>query len=381
MSSSIRDAFKHAREASDILDVQVEAESISMFLTYKGVREAARDWRKYSSDAPFRVPIPSEENQRSVRQLPIETDPPAHAAYRGLIEPFFKRPRQTQYIEAIDHIIRSAIRSCASLAAFDAVREFALPIQSRSLALLLGMPEQEAETWIRWGIHVFHDGTDSAAKGNHLTTYLREAIRAAAGGADTENFFVALNRFEIEGRPLDEDEKLGIANLVFAGGRDTLIHTITFLIAYFAQHQGALPSAARSPLSINLAVEESIRVVSPLTHIGRVRKPTAAHQVAEGKRVSLCWAAANYDPEVFSDPEFVNLERAPNPHVGFGSGHHACLGATQARAIFRSLIRTLSELDVGIELVDAKPRIEPLGDFHRQVGFDRLDVSFRVPLL
>lgn len=379
MSLSNRDAFKQAREASDILNLQVEAESISMFLTYKGVREAARDWRKYSSDAPFRVPIPSEENQRSVRQLPIETDPPAHAAYRRLIEPFFQRPRQTQYIEAIDQIIRSAIRSCASLAAFDAVREFALPIQSRSLALLLGVPEQEAETWINWGIHVFHDGADSAAKGNHLTTYLRETIGAATGGVDTENFFVALNRFEIEGRPLDEDEKLGIANLVFAGGRDTLIHTITFLIAYFAQHQEALSSAARSPLSVNLAVEESIRVVSPLTHIGRVRKPTAPHQVAEGERVSLCWAAANFDPEVFSDPEFVNLERAPNPHVGFGSGHHACLGATQARAIFRSLIRTLSELDVGIELIDAKPRNEQLGDFQRQVGFDRLDVSFRVP--
>lgn len=377
MSSTIRDSFKQAREASDIFDLQVEGESIPMFLTYKGVREAARDWRTYSSDAPFRVPIPSEETQRSVRQLPIETDPPLHATYRGLIEPFFWRPRQAQYIEAIDHIIRSAIRSCASLATFDAVREFALPIQSRSLALLLGMPEQEAEIWINWGIHVFHDGTDSAAKGNHLTTYLREMIATAAGGADTENFFVALNRFEIEGRPLDEDEKLGIANLVFAGGRDTLIHTITFLIAHFAQHQEALPSAARSLLAVNLAVEESIRVVSPLTHIGRVCKSPGPRQAKVGQRVSLCWAAANYDPDVFSDPEFINLERAPNPHVGFGSGHHACLGATQARAIFRSLIRTLAELDVGIELIDAKPRYEQLGNFQRQVGFDRLDVSFR----
>ena len=379
MSSTVCDAFKLARAKGDILDFHVQAESIPMFLTYKGVREAARDWRKYSSDAPFRVPIPSEETQRSVRQLPIETDPPLHATYRGLIEPFFQRPRQSQYIEAIDDIMRSAVRGCADLAAFDAVREFALPIQSRSLALLLGMPEEEAETWIKWGIHVFHDGTNSAAKGNQLTAYLRETIHAAASGADTENFFVALNRFEIEGRPLDEDEKLGIANLVFAGGRDTLIHTITFLIAHFAQHPDALPSAARSPLTINLAVEESVRVVSPLSHIGRIRKSPAPQQDNAGGRVSLCWAAANYDPTVFSDPELVNLERAPNPHIGFGSGHHACLGATQARAIFRSLIRTLSELDVEIELIDAKPRYEQLGNLQRQVGFERLDVSFRVP--
>ena len=379
MSSPIRDAFQQAREASDVLDLTVEAETISMFLTYKGVREAARDWRKYSSDAPFRVPIPSEENQRSVRQLPIETDPPAHAAYRRLIEPIFQRPRQAPYIEAIDRIIRSEIRRCAREEAFDAVREFALPIQSRSLALLLGMPEQETEIWINWGVHVFQDGADSVAKGNQLTAYLRKRIGAAASGADPENFFVALNQFEIDGRPLDEDEKLGIANLVFAGGRDTLIHTITFLIAHFAERREALQSAAQSPLSVNLAVEESIRVVSPLTHIGRVCKSTSPRRLSSGERVSLCWAAANYDPNVFSDPEQINLERSPNPHVGFGSGHHACLGATQARTIFRSLIRALSELEVGIDQIDAEPRYEQLGTIQRQVGFDRLDVSFRLP--
>ena len=377
MSSSARDAFKQVRESGDVVDIHVGSETIPVLLTYTGVRAAAKDWQSYSSDAPFRVPIPSEEHQRSVRQLPIETDPPAHTAYRKLIEPMFRRPLKADYVEALDDVIRSVILSCARMNEFDAVRALALPIQSRALALLLGMPPQDAETWIRWGIHVFHDGGDSVAKGAALTDYLRDKIAAATDATDTNNFFTALNQFKLEDRALTEDEKLGMANLVFAGGRDTVIHTLTFLVAHFAEHPDALQAAARSQLAVNLAVEESVRVVTPLTQIGRVCPSPTPVQPTAGERVSLCWAAANYDPEIFSDPEQVDLARAPNPHVGFGSGHHTCLGAAQARAIFRSFIRTLSDLEVQIELIEAKPRMERLGSLERQVGFQRLDVSLR----
>jgi cytochrome P450 len=61
-----------------------------MILRHADVRAAAKDWQTYSSDAPFRVPIPSEEDVRSIRQLPIETDPPEHIDYRKIVEPFFK---------------------------------------------------------------------------------------------------------------------------------------------------------------------------------------------------------------------------------------------------------------------------------------------------
>ena len=91
MTSSGRDSFKAARAAADAIGVQIGDERIAMLLTYKGVRDAAKNWQTFSSDTPFRVPIPSEEDQRSVRQLPIETDPPLHRKYRSAIEPCFRR--------------------------------------------------------------------------------------------------------------------------------------------------------------------------------------------------------------------------------------------------------------------------------------------------
>nr|WP_070959936.1 cytochrome P450 [Hyphomonas sp. Mor2] len=368
MAAKACDAFKSAREQDDKTILTLGDEAIPMLLTYQGVRAAAKDWQTYSSDAPFRVPIPSEENERSVRQLPIETDPPQHKTYRSLVEPTFRRPMQPDYVERIDALIAQSLQTCAARAAFDVVRDFALPIQSRALTLLLGVPETEAEIWIGWGTHVFRDGEDSEQKGSALEAYLIDAIQNADARFGEDSFFAALNRMEIEDRRLDEAEKLGIANLVFAGGRDTVINAIAYVMSHFAQAPEALRAAAADPRTVNLAVEEFIRVVTPLTHIGRVcRGPEHTD-----KRVSLCWAAANYDPNIFKDPETVLLDRSPNPHVGFGSGHHTCLGAPQARAILRSLIRNLADRALALQVDEAVPQLEHYGPIERAVGFERL---------
>lgn len=76
-----------------------------MILRHEDVRNAARDWRRFSSDAPFRVPIPSEESVRGMRQLPIETDHPAHGEYREIVEPFFQRAKQPEIMEKVDSLI------------------------------------------------------------------------------------------------------------------------------------------------------------------------------------------------------------------------------------------------------------------------------------
>lgn len=368
--SGARDVFKFARDREGGLTLTVGDENIPMLLSYIGVRQAAKDWKTYSSNAPFRVPIPSEEAERSVRQLPIETDPPEHKKYRALLEPFFRRPMQPAYVDRIDKLITRTIRSCATRSSFDVVREFALPIQSYALTYLLGVAESEAETWISWGTHVFHDG-DGETKGAALEAYLQDTINAAKDLPDTDNFFAALNHMKIDDRPLNPDEKLGLANLVFAGGRDTVINAISFVVSTFAEAQKDLIEAASDERKVNLAVEEIIRVLSPLTQIGRV-----CHRgEATRNRVSLCWAAANYDPEMFKEPETLNLTRSPNPHVGFGSGHHTCLGAPQVRTILRSLIRNLAEHVSSVRIEGAIQNIEHYGSIQRDVGFERLMTS------
>ena len=74
--ADISDPFRDARRADGVLGLPTDRETIPMILRHDDVRTAAKDWRTFSSDAPRRVPIPSEEHLRSVRQLPLEVDPP-----------------------------------------------------------------------------------------------------------------------------------------------------------------------------------------------------------------------------------------------------------------------------------------------------------------
>ena len=139
------DPFKKKRAEDKVLNTEFDNDPVVMILGLKDVRKAARNYQSFSSNAPFRVPIPREENLRSVRQFPIETDPPEHTEYRKIVEPIFNRPHQPDYHHRITEIIDSLIIQYINADSFDAVNDFALPIQSRALAHLLNVPDKESD--------------------------------------------------------------------------------------------------------------------------------------------------------------------------------------------------------------------------------------------
>ncbi len=373
----VPDPFKEAREKGPVLNAEIQGKTIPMILGLRDVRKAAKDWETYSSDAPRRVPIPSEEDVRSVRQYPLEVDPPDHKAYRKLVEPFFNRPKLPEVQEQIDTLISRLLTAALEKDEVEIVREFAIPLQSHALTYLLNVDEKEAELWISWGIHVFKEG-DGEQKGSFMENYCREMFKKAETHPG-DDFFSALNQAKFKDRKLTMEERLGYANIAFAGGRDTIINTIENIIAYFAENPKALDCMNAHPEAIHPAAEEFFRFYMPLTHIGRVcPHNTNLHgtEVEAGERISLCWAAANRDPEFFKDPDEVQLDRKPNPHVSFGFGAHNCLGAHHARVIMRSLIRQLSQNVSKIQIREEVDLIETEADFSRKVGYELLRVSF-----
>lgn len=373
-----QDPFREHRKTSPLLDCMFQGESVPMILRHDEVRKAAKDWQTFSSDAPFRIPIPSEEDLRTVRQLPIETDPPLHTEYRRIVEPFFKRPKQPEFIAQIDSLITGLLDHILACESIEIVHELAIPLQSRALAYLLGVSQSEADIWISWGIHVFKDVAPEEVKGVALEEYIKEQLERATTNAG-EDFFSALTTASFQGRPLTREEMVGFANLAFAGGRDTVIHTISSVVAYLAGHPEVLVYLHEDPTRVVLAGEEFLRVLSPLTHIGRVCPAETSIQgqhVQAGGRASLCWASANRDETVFDDPDTIRLDRKPNPHLAFGSGPHICLGALHARLILRLLLKNLSQRVKSITILSAEEHLENEERYQRQVGYDSLTVEF-----
>ena len=367
------DPFIEARRKDGVLPCNFQGETLPMILRHEEVRKAARDWKTYSSDAPFRVPIPSEEDVRTMRQLPVETDPPDHTDYRRIVEPFFQRAKDPQMMAQVEALIDGMLLEAMRHESIEVVREFALPIQSRAMTYLLNVPESEADLWIGWGIHVFRDG---GSKGMSLEAYLHQQLDrgAAQPGGD---FFSALAHATFRGRPLTREEMMGFGNLTFAGGRDTVIHTLSSVLGYLAGHPEALEFLRQDPSRVVHATEEFFRVVTPLTHIGRVcpvETQVEGMTVPAGGRVSLCWASANQDEAVFENPSEVRLDRKPNPHMAFGFGAHLCLGAAHARLLVRTLLQKCIDRVGQITVLSAQERVEREQAYQRVMGYESLVV-------
>jgi len=97
--------------------------------------------------------------------------------------------------------------------------------------------------------------------------------------------------------------------------------------------------------------------------------------VKAGGRVSLGWAAANFDGKVFDEPREIRLDRRPNPHLSFGFGEHLCLGAPHARLIMRSLLVSLTQRVAKVTVLEAKEHVEHEANYERPNGFDSLTIK------
>jgi len=373
------DPFTSVRKEQGIHLGTFNGEKIPMILRPKDIKAAAMDTETFSSDTPYRVPIPSEEEVRKYRQLPIETNPPEHTDYRNLIEPLFRRPAKREFIARIEALITDQLNAAlAAGEAIEVVSEFSLPLQCKALTLLLNVPMSESERWLRWGMNVF-TGENRVEKGSQLEQYLDEKFTQALADEPGDDFFSILAHAELKGRRLTKDEMMGYGNLAFAGGRDTVINMVTAVVGYLAEHPDDLVRLRETPKLANTAAEEFARVVSPVGHIGRTcpaGATVAGHTIEPGQRVALTWGAANFDESVFEDPEKIRLDRKPNPHIAYGFGAHTCIGATHARTIIRTLFKVLSEHLERIEFIECTQNREAGPNLDRHAPYDTLTVRF-----
>lgn len=355
-SDDVYAAFRDAGHA--VVDVGLG--EFPLFVGYDDVRAAARDWRRFTSDTPFEVPIPSEHGVRPVRQLPIETDPPDHTDYRAVTAVFFSRTAADAHARLIAGVVDPIVERALERGRLDVVAELALPVVNHGLAAALGRPPAEAERWLAWGIHVFHASSGGKSVNEDLNEYLERAVDDALASPG-DDFFGTLATATFRGRPLTRDEMLGFGNLVFAGGRDTVVQAIAAICWYFAAQPGEWKRLRREPTLVRPAVEEILRLSSPLPLIGRHATDACRHagaEVGEGRLVALGFAAANRDPEVFEAPDECRIDRQPNRHITFGHGPHTCSGAHLARMEIRVTLERLLALTDGVELLE-----EP--EFHR----------------
>lgn len=340
---------------------------------HAAVRAAAKDWRLYSSD------LQGDPDVRDYRQLPLEADPPAHRAYRDLLEPFFGRVEVGAMESAIREAARAIVRDLVARGSGDAVHDLAFPVVLRSLAVAFRR-ERDLDEWRAWGLETWITAADGTRSGEHLDRYLARVRREAQAAPDAEgDVFQRLAAARIDGRPLTDAEFTGLAGLILAGGRDTVIKLVAGAVWHLAQDAAAFERLAADPTRLGPAIEEWLRYLSPLPRMPRVA--TVAHEVggapvAPGDHVQLSFIAANHDANEFEAPHDLRLDRAPNRHVAFGNGPHTCVGShlarVQARVVLEELLAAVRRLALAGEPVLTW---QDAGDTRVPSAFERVPIS------
>ena len=135
---------------------------------------------------------------------------------------------------------------------------------------------------------------------------------------------------------LDENELQAIAGLVLAAGFETTVNLLGNGIRMLLDAPDRLDALRQRPELWPNAVEEILRLESPVQLTARMAQgdvELAGTPLQRGDLVLVYLAAANRDPSVFDDPHRFDIER-PNAgrHLAFSGGRHFCLGAALARA-------------------------------------------------
>ena len=348
------------------------------------------------------VQLPAERRGRPARVLqalagpgvtPVEppsmlaVDPPDHTRYRRPVARVFGA-RSVEALRArVEQTAQELLDGLAADREVDLVARYATVLPVTVISQILGVPDEMRETFLRWG--------DGAAATLDVGLRYREFRRAerdlAALHAWMLEHFARLRRApagsllgqlvalaDAEG-VLDEAELASVAMLLLGAGFETTVNLLTNGVAQLLAHPRELDLLREDTTCWPNAVEEVLRLDSPVQRTGRVARTdteVAGVPIRAGSFVVLLLGGANRDPAVFTDPGRLDVRR-PNArdHLAFSSGVHYCLGAALARL----------EGEVGLRrLVERYPDLSLAGVPHRRAlrvlrGYDRMPVRLGAP--
>jgi cytochrome P450 len=312
-----------------------------LLTTYADVTEAAHDIERFSS---LEVAVIANEEEEGDELLPyglppISADPPLHTWTRRLLLPWFSHTKVEGYEAMTRALCRRLIDDFIDTGHADAAADFAQQIPVRVIAKILGVPEDLSDTFTGWVRDVleFADEPDRVKRGGDgILTFLIEHLQLRKDDPQ-DDLISQLAHTSHEGEPIEDGLVLGMAGLVLIAGIDTTWSAIGSTLWHLARNPEDAARLVAEPQLMASAVEEFLRVYSPVT-MARVVTADAEFKgcpMAAGDKVLMNFPAANRDPAAFERPDEVVLDRAHNRHIAFGTGIHRCAGSNLARMELR----------------------------------------------
>ncbi len=339
-----------------------EAVTAWALFRYDQIFEAARDTATFSSRDPL------QEASSAPSLMLVNTDPPKHEVERKLVSQAFS-PRRVKRLEGwLGELVP---RLLDDLGDGDVeVMEFAAEIPTRAMVRLLGLPDGDHVRFKQWANAFMLSSSLTpeermASNEEMVTTFATRlaehtaqlAERPPTGDVDdAQDLISALLRAEIDGQRLTPEEIVRFCVTLVVAGSETTTFLIGNLLHAMARRPEITARLRADRTLVNVFVEEAMRVDGPPQRLFRIATrdvEVGGKMIRKGEWVALFFGSANRDPEVFADPDVLDIDR-PNirQQLSMGHGLHFCLGASLARLEVVAVVNAVLDRYQTIALTD-----------------------------
>lgn len=357
-------AYRALRSSTPV--VWNETTEFWALLKYEDVRYVSGHPQLFSSTKGITIPDPVLPEPVQEGNL-IFTDPPRHRQLRKLINSGFTRRQVTLLEPKVREIVKGILDEVDPSRPYEFAEEIAAPLPTRMIAEMLGAPPEDWEQFRTWSDAAV-GGADPDIEMDPLVAmaelyeYFMKLIAVRRSGAvsDHDDLLTILAAAEVDGKRLSDEDLLNFSFLLLVAGNETTRNLIALGTLALIENPDQFALLRANPELMPCAVEEMLRYTSPVTHMARRATQDVeirGQKISAGDTVVMLYGSANRDEEIFGpSSEVFDISRNPNPHIAFGAGEHACLGAQLARLEARIMFEVL---------LGTYPTIELTGDVTR----------------
>lgn len=336
---------------ADVVRVLKDSATYSSYIGATQIRDPDPD------DLPF------------IRRMMLNQDPPGHGRLRRLVSRAFTPGRVDRFARIAEQRARTLFAQAQETAratdgTIDLVTAVTDDYALLNLADLLGVPEADRRLLLHWTQRVIGYQDPDEAGPPVLDTQGRP-VNPRSPAMLRDMFAYARQLAAHKRRFPDDDVMTTLAHdaelagpelemfffLLTVAGNDTVRSAAPGGLLTLAEHPESYERLRTGDVQLRPAVDELLRWHPPVLTFRRTAAQgteLAGRRIRAGDKVVVYHASANRDERVFSEPDRLDLSRAPNPHVSFGDGPHVCLGAhfarLQLRVLYREALRVLPEL-------------------------------------
>lgn len=275
-------------------------------------------------------------------------DDPEHNTQRRMLIPSFSVRRiaalKPRIQEIVDRLLDEMVDKGTSA---ELVEDFALPVPSMVICVLLGVPYADHEFFEEQSRRLLRgpSAADTEAARDRLDEYLGQLIDAKQEKPG-DGLLDDLIREQLNEGGLDRRRLVDFATILLVAGHETTANMISLGTFTLLQHPERLAELRADPSLMSDAVEELLRFLSIVDGVLRVATEdieVGGVVIRAGDGVAFPTSVINRDSSVYEEADALDWHRPTRHHVSFGFGIHQCLGQNLARAEMEIALHTLFE--------------------------------------